>query len=160
MVLVLQREPSPDGIAVPGTLAINGLFFGYTLERAAVIIAAGLYPIGLQISPEVVNGGPLWAPSFAKGSLPTVFNVPGRSGLHIHALNEPTESEGCPGIAYGRSPDHRRLVTSRPALEALILRFLTADQKPSTIQFVEATAETPSVPSSDATSSPTTPPQT
>jgi hypothetical protein len=82
MELLLERA-WVDANATVGTLAIDGVFQNYTLERPAVQIPAARYQIQLYPSPHFQR------------MMPLLMNVPGRTGIEIHFGNYPTQSEGC-----------------------------------------------------------------
>jgi Family of unknown function (DUF5675) len=117
MELLLQRADN----VTRGALKINGVFFCYTLERPAddpehPRIKAGTYRVRLTVSGRAQRGT-LWTPDADK-RLPEVLNVPGRTGIRIHAANEVHELEGCVAVAFDRIGN--TLLHSRLALEALM----------------------------------------
>lgn len=95
MRIELRRAPVVDK-ALPGELFIDGARFSWTLENAAKAIPAGRYPVSLTES-QRVQDGQLWTPD-THFRLPLVNNVPGRSGIRFHSLNEYHESDGCIGV--------------------------------------------------------------
>lgn len=113
MKVTLLREPA-DGASTPGLLIVDGRFHCFTLEdleretkvHGQTAIPRGTYPLTVEMSPRF------------KRRLPTVLNVPGFSGIRIHAGNTPLDTEGC--ILVGQSRAAGWLHQSRPALEALI----------------------------------------
>lgn len=74
-----------------GVLSIAGTKFCDTIERLR--IPAGEYVLDLTVSNRVLHGS-LWSP-WKDGSLPLVVDVPGRTGIRIHAGNYPADSSGC-----------------------------------------------------------------
>lgn len=84
----------------------------YTLERPAVVIAAGRFPLVLTVSGRAA-AGTLWSPR-ADHKLPELLGVPNRTAIRIHALNHPHETEGCIGVGLGRGTDE--IMESRLAL--------------------------------------------
>jgi len=90
MQLLLQRH-SPIGDAVLGELFIAGTHAAYTLERVAVAIPAGTYPVELYKSPHFER----W--------MPEICNVPDRTCILIHWGNYPFNSDGC--VLVGESQD-------------------------------------------------------
>lgn len=116
MMLTVQRAPVVGGV-LPGTLSIDGAFFGFTAENAAKAIPAGRYTIQLTPSDRAEEGA-LWTPD-PDYRLPLLLNVPGRSGIRIHALNEATtQSEGCIGV--GQTFTGSWLGRSQAALASLM----------------------------------------
>lgn len=74
-------------------MAINGVFECFTLERVAVAIPAGSYPIELTFSPHLGR------------VLPLLDGVPGRTAIRIHSGNTPSDSEGCILVGSQRADD-------------------------------------------------------
>jgi hypothetical protein len=138
--LRLIREPSQGG-ATLGSLYLNDVWQCWTLEdqlreprqtrvRPAMdpgdaarwvmswkqpgqtAIPAGLYRVKLTMSTRfgVV--------------LPEVFDVPGFSGIRIHAGNTPADTEGC--LLVGHTRGERQVLESRLALQWLLQRFRAA----------------------------------
>lgn len=91
MELTVKRS-KPIGEGLPGELLLDGLHFGFSLERVAVAIPTGRYRIGVHDSPHF------------KRSMPELLDVPGRSAILIHWGNYPENSDGC--ILVGESQDH------------------------------------------------------
>lgn len=116
MDVALYRESS-FGLALPGRLVVDGLECCFTLERVGYAIPAGTYRLLLTVSARAQRHE-LWTPDQDKFILPLVDGVKGRSGIRFHALNEPTESEGCIGVGLDRVPG--RILQSRAALTALM----------------------------------------
>lgn len=112
VVLDLYRDQT-RGEATPGMLSVNGVFACYTLEDAVrdhkiaheTAIPAGTYEVIIDRSQR-----------FAR-MLPRLLNVPGFSGIRIHAGNTTADTSGC--ILVGRARDGRTVRESRLALEAL-----------------------------------------
>lgn len=103
MKLLIRRKPAADE-AILGELFIDGVFECFTLENAAFEIPIGLYP--MEITPSHRFGR----------LLPLVENVPGRSGIRMHAGNMPVDSEGC--ILLGQRMERNEVLLSRAALDA------------------------------------------
>lgn len=132
-LLRLQREPS-DGGATLGALYLNDVWQCWTLEdvirepithtvqRAVspaawvqtwkvpgkTAIPAGRYTVVLTLSARF------------KMILPELLDVPGFSGIRIHAGNRGTDTEGC--LLTGRGRDVAFIGESVAALDALLLR--------------------------------------
>ncbi len=106
----------PDGQAIFGTFDMGGGFPCHSLERLAVAIPAGRYRLDLTVSSRA-SFGQLWSP-YPDHRLPLLCDVPGRSGIRIHAGNVAADSEGCVlvgGEVIGASLNH-----SRPALTRIV----------------------------------------
>lgn len=105
-----------------GRLSLDGKYFCDTLEdrvrtngekvRGLTAIPAGNYEVILN-----------WSPRF-KGVLPLVLDVPGFSGVRIHAGNSAEDTEGC--ILVGFNQVKGRLAASRAALGRLLEKLLAA----------------------------------
>ena len=104
MTLLLTRRPATDG-AILSTLFVDGRFECYVLEGAAVAIPLGHYPVTITPSQRF---GVL---------LPLVNDVPGRSGIRIHAGNTEVDTEGC--LLVGQDHTTTSVGHSRAALAAL-----------------------------------------
>lgn len=109
-VLRLIREPTLHG-ATLGSLYVNDTWQCWTLEREAAI-PASQYQVGLTKSQRFGM------------VLPEVLNVPGFTGIRIHAGNTSADTEGC--ILVGHSRGDARVIDSRLALTWLMQR-LKAD---------------------------------
>jgi len=82
MATIHLTRKSKDGKAVRGCLCgVQGDIA--TLENADCIIPDGTYPVSVTYSPRF------------KKNLPLIGNVPGRSGIRIHAGTRPEHSQGC-----------------------------------------------------------------
>lgn len=97
-----------------GTLTVDGVFQSFTLEPALARLAPVLdhpaIPVGryrVDITPSTRFGR----------MLPLICNVPGRSGIRIHAGNGEADTEGC--VLVGLSREHDSVESSRIALAAL-----------------------------------------
>lgn len=105
-----------------GRLELDGKYFCDTLEdrvrpsgekvRGETAIPAGNYEVILN-----------WSPRF-KCVLPMVLDVPGFSGVRIHAGNCAADTEGCVLVGFNQAKG--RLVASRPTLERLMEKLLDA----------------------------------
>jgi len=82
MEMVLQRGPR-TAASILGDLSIQGTHAVFTLERPAVAIPAGSYPVTLYPSRH-----------FGR-MMPLLGGVPGRSYIEIHYGNYPAQSDGC-----------------------------------------------------------------
>jgi hypothetical protein len=100
------EDPVREGPKVPGETAIP----------------AGVYPVIVTTSPRAQGGG-LWSPS-PDFLLPMLLNVPGFTGVRIHAGNRAKDTEGC--ILVGRTRGEDMIGESRPALSVLLPKLLAA----------------------------------
>ena len=109
MLLVRQ---APTQRSIQGELYINGVWECFTLENACKAIPPGKYAV-------IVD----WSNRFGR-LMPHVCDVPGRSGIRIHAANRPEELEGCIAPGKVQAPDF--VGASRKAFDALLEKMLTA----------------------------------
>lgn len=139
MKLHLQREPSVDGRTF-GALYLNGVWQCWTLEDvirqppppatggadwvrswkvpARTAIPTGIYPVTLT-------------PSARFGQiLPLLGNVPGFEGIRIHAGNTEADTEGCILVGTSRDDGGNRILNSRVARDALMLKLRGAASPP------------------------------
>lgn len=116
MEIAVHRE-WPIGQAVPGVLVMPDGWDCFTLERQLVAITPGRYRVLLTPSARAERRE-LWSPDEKNHVLPLIDGVKGRSGLRIHALNEPAESDGCLGVGLDRGMG--RIFQSRAALRDLM----------------------------------------
>lgn len=82
--LILVRDElrdSPDGPAREGRLYVDDTILGPTIERVAVMIAHGTFPIAYHSS--------------EKHPRSIMLMVPGRKFILIHPGGRPAHSEGC-----------------------------------------------------------------
>lgn len=137
MQLVLQRKPSHNGTTL-GYLLVDGVKFAETLEDQVrtdgkvfgeTAIPAGTYPVTITRSPK-----------FAR-MLPLVCDVPGFSGIRIHAGNTTEDTEGC--ILVGQYHVGDELLHSRLALDALMEKLapVVARGEPVTLTIEHAPEE-------------------
>ena len=119
MKLTLNRRPSVGGATI-GELMLDGARLVYTLEdeirehpgvpvgnwkiRGATAIPAGNYRVTLEDSPR-----------FGPGTL-TINNVPGFTGVRMHAGNDTEQTEGCPLLGLRVTATTIVGGTSRPAV--------------------------------------------
>lgn len=103
MNLVLHRRPATDD-AILGALYVDGKFECFTLENSHVLIPLGTYRVTITESEKF-------------GRMLPLLDVPGRSGIRIHPLNYPQESEGCIGVGQDHGVTSVR--DSRLAMQAL-----------------------------------------
>lgn len=112
MNLLLQRLPS-DAHRTHGDLYIDGQWACYTLEdpvrevkiKGETAIPAGTYRITMEHSPR-----------FGPSTL-TVKEVPGFTGVRIHAGNTEAHTKGCPLVGQVRA--EASILQSRAALAEL-----------------------------------------
>jgi hypothetical protein len=111
----LTRKP-PEGESLLGLLDTQGGVLCYTLEHTSLAIPEGRYPVLLTVSNRAKRGE-LWSP-VPTFELPLLQDVPGRSGIRIHAGNTAEDSVGC--ILVGSDVQGLSLEHSRPALIRII----------------------------------------
>lgn len=120
------REPS-DGGATLGSMYINDRWVCWTLEDVIrevagvevvawkipgkTAIPAGHYPVRLSMSNRF------------KVVLPEILNVPGFSGIRIHAGNTADNTEGC--VLVGLDRKESSIMRSKLALEDVITKMGT-----------------------------------
>lgn len=121
MTLRLRREPTVDGVTL-GALSIDGVWCCWTLEDAIreapgqpvaswkvdrqTAIPHGTYRLRLSLSHRFDQ------------VLPELLEVPGFSGIRIHAGNTIEDTAGC--VLVGRNRVGSNLTGSRVACHALI----------------------------------------
>ena len=106
---------------VLGVVSINRIPLYNSLEPLNCI-PAGEYEVRLT-----------WSPRY-KRWLPEVMNVPGRTGIRIHAGNYPQDTKGC--ILIGeRLSDY--IIKSREAMNDLLKRFKYNEKERHTIRITE-----------------------
>lgn len=113
MTLDLVREPSRNGCTI-GRLAVDGRFQCWTLEDEVrpekipgeTAIPSGTYPVTITKSARF---GVM---------LPLVNNVPGFTGIRIHAGNTSADTDGC--VLVGQTRGERSILGSRAALASLM----------------------------------------
>jgi Family of unknown function (DUF5675) len=117
MKLLLIREPSGEK-CTHGKLYVNGVFECFTLEDVdrkleqggekiygRTAIPRGSYKVIINFSQRF------------KRDLPLVLNVPGFTGIRIHAGNTAEDTEGC--VLVGSSRGDQRVNNSRVAFNKL-----------------------------------------
>lgn len=124
MELLLKRKPANDD-AILGEFFVDGLFEAFALERASLAIPANRYPVHFTVSNRAARGE-LWSPD-PEHRLPLIDEVPGRSGIRIHAANDSEELIGC--VALGQSQSGVRLQRSRAAVAPFIEKIAAADAR-------------------------------
>ena len=110
-----------------GRLLVDGEFFCYTLERRPDAPEAPSAPAGsYALTVEPTHNARLWTPRQDR-HLPRLHDVPGRTGILVHAGNTSADTVGC--VILGRVLGADSVGASRPALVALMGR-LEAAQGP------------------------------
>lgn len=134
----LQRAPTEPDHDIFGAFTLDDGVTYISLERDPVAIAPGRYELDLTKSTRA-EAGTLWSPypehphdvNDPSGPwdhcLPLIKDVPGRSGLRVHAFNLARQSEGCVGTAERADADH--LIRSQPTVKAIVDRLIDAKQK-------------------------------
>ena len=118
MRLTVIRDTRGDTFTL-GKLYINNQYFCETLEdrdrelekggtkiKGQTCIPLGNYEVELSMSPRF------------KKVLPLIKDVPGFTGIRIHAGNTDADTEGCLLVGYVRG--NGKILTSRKAVEDLI----------------------------------------
>ena len=97
-----------------GQLSVDGVFLCYTLEPRAdqsqgkpYCIPAGSYEVEPRFSPHM------------QAQVLAVKNVPGFTGIEIHAGNFPSDTHGCTVVGMERGVDE--VITSQVALHKLLI---------------------------------------
>lgn len=122
MELMLNRDP-PTEDSILSTLFFNDQFFMYGLENLADAIPTGRYQVVVNKSSRSAQGK-LWSPK--DNLLPELVDVPGRSGIRIHAGDTFEDVEGC--IAVGLRRDADDLTNSRTALSILMVKLMSSNE--------------------------------
>ena len=106
MIIELLRY-SDTGSSTQGTMHINSVFAGYTLEkpwrdnkRTLSCIPAGRYPLALRTTGGFHRRYEEKFPVIHKGTL-EVMGVPDRTAILIHIGNRAKDTQGC--ILVGKS---------------------------------------------------------
>lgn len=121
MNLLIQREPS-DEHRTFGQLFIDGQYFCETLEdvvreekiKGETAIPEGTYRITVENSPR-----------FGRNTI-TIKDVPGFTGVRIHAGNTEGDTEGCPLVGQIRAD--ASILKSKAALDELKPEIIAALQ--------------------------------
>lgn len=100
-----------DGKCTMGLLTIDGVFHSYTLEPPLSGVPHPAIPLGTY------NVEITFSPHFNR-LMPLVDDVPGRTDIRIHPLNEPAETEGCLGVGETLGAD--QILQSDVAFEPLL----------------------------------------
>jgi hypothetical protein len=116
IVLRESRSGTNDlGSCIPGRLTVDGRPECFTAELRGVEIPAGTYPVTLSESNHL------------KRLLPLLGNVPGRTGIRIHSINNVSELEGCVGVGLIRTSDNQGFeYPARLAETALVAKIQAA----------------------------------
>lgn len=117
MNITVTRQTLTDS-ALLGALMTDADFSCWTLERRPdaaeyPCVPAGTYAVTL----EPTHNARLWTP-YPDRYLPRLHDVPGRSGVLMHAGNIFKDTEGC--ILLGLDQSQEAVWRSRPAVKALV----------------------------------------
>jgi hypothetical protein len=112
VILTLSRQSHESGTV--GRLARGGLFLCYTLEPQTPI-PAGTYQVVITRSQRFQR------------DLPILLNVPGHTGIRIHAGNTTADTQGCILVGKGKAP--ASVTQSRLAL-AQVMRVIQSSPEP------------------------------
>jgi len=117
------------GDATTGVLNLDGRPIAETMENSHTLIATGMYPVKLTMSPRFGM------------TLPLIYRVIGRTGIRIHPGNTPADSSGC--ILVGEVADAgTRLIRSKPTFLTLMGILLEAQHRREEI-WIDVVDETP-----------------
>ena len=127
MNLYVYRDTLKPGVTL-GKLYIDGVYFCETLEdemrtgpkvKGATAIPCGTYAVRLTMSPRFDR------------VMPLVANVPGFTGIRIHAGNDADDTEGCllVGTAPGTLNGKPAVLDSRVAFARLFAKLTGAADK-------------------------------
>lgn len=135
-ITVARAEMWPTSII--GSLSTDHGFFCYTLERRPdaaehPCVPAGTY--GLVLAPT--HNAKLWTPDPDR-VLPRLLDVPGRTGILMHAGNWPTDTVGCIIVAFVK--DQGAVFQSQSALRTL-LRAIQGAQGPHSVEILDIPAD-------------------
>jgi len=117
------------GEGTTGVMKVDGRPIAETMENSHTLIATGMYPVRLTMSPKF---GMI---------LPLIDRVIGRTGIRIHPGNTPKDSSGC--ILVGEVADAgTRLIRSKQTFLTLMGLLLDAQHQHEEI-WIEVVDETP-----------------
>jgi len=117
------------GTGTTGVMKVDGTPIADTMENSHTLIATGMYPVRLTMSPRF---GII---------LPLIDHVIGRTGLRIHPGNTPEDSTGC--ILVGEVADAgARLIHSKQTFLKLMGLLLQAQHQHEEI-WIDIVDETP-----------------
>lgn len=128
MTLHLARRPSFKG-ATLGSLAINGVWFCWTLEDE-IREVKGQPVAAWKVPGETAIPAGLYRVTLTQSSrfnriMPLLNDVPGFSGVRIHAGNTAESTHGCLLLGYDKYENS--VGRSRAAFEELLTRLQKAD---------------------------------
>lgn len=107
-LLVHRKQSWITPVSTCGLMDIDGVFFGYTLERetAVAIPLGGPYPVYLDQSFHFNQTLPSWYLKAGR-QVPHIGGVEGRTGLEIHPANWATELKGCVAVGADHYEDYQ-----------------------------------------------------
>lgn len=118
-----------------GTMEIDGLYFGVTLERPWL----DNKPRESAIPARIYNVEFTWSDKFGRTML-QVSNVPRRGGIRIHSANHWKQLEGCIAVAKTRTGPETIRETMVKTLETLCKEAI-ADGEKITLEIINAWPE-------------------
>ncbi len=113
MELLVQRDPSTDGVTI-GKLYVDGVFECFVLEDQ---VREGPKVLHETAVPQGRYRVVITRSNRFQRMLPLLLDVPGFSGIRIHAGNFAVDTAGCLLVGQGRGV--RSIIQSRLAMEAL-----------------------------------------
>jgi len=117
------------GNATTGVLKVDGRPISETMENSQTLIATGMYPVRLTMSPKFGM------------TLPLIDRVIGRTGIRIHPGNTANDSSGC--VLVGELADAgTRLIYSKQTFLTLMGLLMEAQHHHEDI-WIEVVDETP-----------------
>lgn len=124
MNIVLNRKFKRPLYTI-GTLAVDGEYFCDTLEDP--VRPAGQKVLGQTAVPAGVYEAVLTLSPRFKRVLPLLLDVPGFTGVRIHAGNTAEDTQGC--ILVGWNTEKGRITSSRLTEDALVTRLKRAQDE-------------------------------
>ena len=130
MKIFVERKYYKNGYTI-GNMFLNGQWLCNTLELAAsppapLLKREGRYGKGCCIAPGTYRIQMYLSPRFGT-RLPLLLNVPGRSGILIHAGKTAKDTQGC--ILVGMNTKVGRVTESRKYLKKIISAIEAAEKK-------------------------------
>ena len=119
MELLLERTEKTQTYTAGRLYFVNELGKAYFCDTLEPSLEPANHMLPRAISPGRYTVAITWSPKF-KRWLPLLVNVPRRSGIRIHAGNNPIDTQGCILVGKALLPGH--VYSSRSTLERLIIQ--------------------------------------